>query len=237
MKTKVFTGLALAAVLLIGGPAFGRDDRKKAAPAAHTVAAVHRAAPHRAIAVVHRAAPRQMIATHRAVRNNTVAATRVNRANTATRNYAANRATNTRNTVNSRSYTSNRTSVAFGGSGYANGRGGYQYAFASHRGWNPGSEYYWGGHHYRWFNNGWFIIDPGFGYYGPGYAYGSGYNSGIRVSAQVQVALQQQGYYQGPVDGIVGPQTQAAIAAYQQANGLPVTGNITRGLLSDLGVG
>lgn len=226
----------MAVVLLIGGPAFGRDDRKKAAPAAHAVAAAHRASPH--VAAVHRAAPRRMIAAaHRPVRNNTVAAARVKRVNTSTRNFAVNRSTNTRNTVNSRSYTSNRSNVAFGGSGYANGRNHYQYAFASHRGWNQGSEYFWGGHHYRWFNNGWFIIDPGFGYYGPGYAYGSGYNSGTPVSVQVQAALQQQGYYQGPVDGVIGPHTQAAIAAFQQANGLPVTGTITPGLLSDLGVG
>jgi peptidoglycan hydrolase-like protein with peptidoglycan-binding domain len=57
------------------------------------------------------------------------------------------------------------------------------------------------------------------------------------VSIEVQTVLQQQGYYEGPIDGVVGPGTQAAIAAYQQANGLRVTGTITRGLLVDLGVG
>jgi Putative peptidoglycan binding domain len=132
--------------------------------------------------------------------------------------------------------------VAFSGNAnYAanGGRGSHgTYAFASHSGWSHGREYYWHGHHYGWYGNGWYIIDPfpyGYGYWGPntGYYYGSG----APVSIEVQTALQQQGYYEGPIDGIVGPGTEAAIAAYQQENGLRVTGTITRGLLVDLGVG
>ena len=66
--------------------------------------------------------------------------------------------------------------------------------------------------------------------------YGSYYNSGS-VGVEVQQALNQQGYYRGPIDGVIGPGTSAAIAAYQRDNGLRVTGTITHGLLRDLGVG
>jgi localization factor PodJL len=52
---------------------------------------------------------------------------------------------------------------------------------------------------------------------------------------EVQQELAQLGYYQGPIDGIVGPVTQAAIAAYQRDNGLPATGAIDTRLLAALG--
>ena len=54
--------------------------------------------------------------------------------------------------------------------------------------------------------------------------------------SKTQQDLAQDGYYQGPIDGIVGPDTQAAIAAYQRANGLPVTGAIDGNLLHSLGI-
>jgi hypothetical protein len=124
--------------------------------------------------------------------------------------------------------------VAFAGSTHQfanNARG--QYAFASHAGWSHNQQYNWNGRNYRWYNNGWFIIGPYPYYYGN---YGPGYYNGGSLSAEVQSALEQQGYYQGPIDGVVGPGTQAAIANYQQNNGLRVTGTITAGLLRDLGV-
>ena len=37
---------------------------------------------------------------------------------------------------------------------------------------------------------------------------------------KIQSALRQRGFYEGPVDGIVGPATERAIAAYQQRHGL-----------------
>jgi peptidoglycan hydrolase-like protein with peptidoglycan-binding domain len=79
----------------------------------------------------------------------------------------------------------------------------------------------------------------GYGNYNSGASYGStsyGSSTAAPESVQVQSALSQQGYYQGPIDGIVGPGTQAAISAYQQNNGLRVTGTITNGLIRDLGV-
>lgn len=43
---------------------------------------------------------------------------------------------------------------------------------------------------------------------------------------EVQAGLLRIGYDPGPVDGIMGPRTRNAIRAFQQAEGLPVTGTI-----------
>jgi peptidoglycan hydrolase-like protein with peptidoglycan-binding domain len=43
---------------------------------------------------------------------------------------------------------------------------------------------------------------------------------------QAQRALRDLGYSPGPIDGIVGPQTHAALAKYQDAEQLPVTGEL-----------
>jgi len=56
------------------------------------------------------------------------------------------------------------------------------------------------------------------------------------VEASVQQALARNGYYNGPVDGSIGPMSRRSIAAYQQDHGLAVTGNINSGLLSSLGL-
>ena len=53
---------------------------------------------------------------------------------------------------------------------------------------------------------------------------------------RVQAALRQRKYYQGAIDGLSGPGTQAAIRAYQVDRGFPVTGRIDSNLLSDLGL-
>lgn len=56
------------------------------------------------------------------------------------------------------------------------------------------------------------------------------------VDAEVQGALARQGYYQGSIDGAIGPQSRRAIARYQQDRGLQVTGTITSSLLRSLGI-
>ena len=43
-------------------------------------------------------------------------------------------------------------------------------------------------------------------------------------SKDIQEALNAAGFYQGPVDGKIGPQTREAIRQFQQANGLKVDG-------------
>jgi His-Xaa-Ser repeat protein HxsA len=57
-----------------------------------------------------------------------------------------------------------------------------------------------------------------------------------QVVANVQSALQEQGYYQGDIDGILGPQTRAALADYQQDNGLTVTSAVDEPTLDSLGI-
>jgi len=54
---------------------------------------------------------------------------------------------------------------------------------------------------------------------------------------KVQETLRDKGYYTGPVDGIMGPQTRAAIRQYQQSENLPVTGHLDGGTAGKLGVG
>ena len=57
-----------------------------------------------------------------------------------------------------------------------------------------------------------------------------------QVIADVQAQLQRDGYYDGPIDGILGPMTQDAIAAFQADNGLEVTSTIDEPTLSTLGI-
>ncbi len=51
----------------------------------------------------------------------------------------------------------------------------------------------------------------------------------------LQTALQKEGHYKGPIDGIVGAQTRAAVKAYQTKKGLS-TGGITHAVIKSLGV-
>jgi hypothetical protein len=69
-------------------------------------------------------------------------------------------------------------------------------------------------------------------YYGSGYGYGY---AGSTV-ASVQRRLGEFGYYHGVVDGVIGPRTRSAIAAFQSRNGLVVDGTISRPLLNRLGL-
>jgi hypothetical protein len=73
-----------------------------------------------------------------------------------------------------------------------------------------------------------------YAYDGPIY----GYNNlpPDQVIANVQSALQQQGYYRGEVDGLLGPQTRAAIADYQRDRGLYITSAIDQPTLESLGM-
>ena len=57
-----------------------------------------------------------------------------------------------------------------------------------------------------------------------------------QVIANVQAALQQQGYYRGEVDGLIGPLTRGAIADYQRDHGLYTTSTIDQPTLQSLGM-
>jgi hypothetical protein len=62
---------------------------------------------------------------------------------------------------------------------------------------------------------------------GPGAGGSEASSATLRVTPdtvkQIQSSLQAQGMYNGPIDGVMGPQTQRAVAAYQQKQGLPQT--------------
>lgn len=93
---------------------------------------------------------------------------------------------------------------------------------------------------YYWDSGYWYPAwgyEPGANYYydGPIYASNPEYDPG-QVVANVQSALQQQGFYQGEVDGILGPQTRAALAEYQSAQGLEPTGAVDEPTLETLGM-
>jgi hypothetical protein len=85
--------------------------------------------------------------------------------------------------------------------------------------------------------------DPGAVYYfdGPIYASNPAMDPG-QVVANVQAALKEQTgpngepYYQGEIDGILGPQTRAALADYQSAQGLEPTGAVDEPTLDSLGM-
>jgi peptidoglycan hydrolase-like protein with peptidoglycan-binding domain len=53
---------------------------------------------------------------------------------------------------------------------------------------------------------------------------------------QVQASLARLNFYSGPVDGLSGPQTGQAIAAYQKSANLPASGHIDGFLLKRLGI-
>ena len=52
--------------------------------------------------------------------------------------------------------------------------------------------------------------------------------------AALQSKLASLGHSPGPIDGIIGPLTRAAIRSYQQAEGLPVDGLASEALLENL---
>lgn len=59
---------------------------------------------------------------------------------------------------------------------------------------------------------------------------------GLSLTAQVQRKLRGLGYYEGSVDGEIGPITRGAIRAFQRDVGMPVSGRIDAPLLRALGL-
>ena len=60
-----------------------------------------------------------------------------------------------------------------------------------------------------------------------------GSNASVR---EVQSELAKLRYYRGAIDGIVGDETQAALARYQEDHDLSVTGTLTAATLQSLGL-
>jgi len=51
----------------------------------------------------------------------------------------------------------------------------------------------------------------------------------------VQSQLAKRGYYNGAIDGMLGDETEAALARYQEDHDLSVTGTVTAATLQSLG--
>jgi hypothetical protein len=116
-----------------------------------------------------------------------------------------------------------------------------------HRQWHDRS--WWRSHYDRiiFVNNGWYYWNAGYWfpawgyapsvsyvYDGPIYAY-NGWTPD-RVTVDVQEQLARAGYYDGPIDGVLGPMTREAIAAFQADNGLAITSAIDEPTLATLGL-
>jgi hypothetical protein len=122
--------------------------------------------------------------------------------------------------------------------------------------YNYGNYEHW--HDRSWWNNnysnitfvlgGWWYWNAGYWYpawgYDPyaSYVYagpiytGSASLTPHQIVANVQVALRDWGYNPGAIDGVLGPHTRAAIAAFQTDEGLLVTSAIDRPTLQTLGL-
>jgi hypothetical protein len=105
----------------------------------------------------------------------------------------------------------------------------------THNDWNHNGQHYWNNHNYRWYEGGWLIID---GFFNPYYSNGNvGYYNNASygsTASSVQSRLAELGYYNGSIDGDVGPGTRNAIVNFQRDNNLYVSGRITNELLQSL---
>jgi hypothetical protein len=93
-----------------------------------------------------------------------------------------------------------------------------------------GAPYYWNAGY--WFPAWGYAPNAYYAWDGPIYAYN--HLPPDQVIANVQASLQQQGYYHGEVDGLIGPLTRGAIADYQRDHGLYVTSAIDQPTLQSL---
>ena len=97
-----------------------------------------------------------------------------------------------------------------------------------------------GGGYYAWDAGYWYPAwgyDNSYSYYayeGPIYAYDD--LPPDQVVANVQAALQQDGYYDGDVDGDLGPLTRVALGRYQRDHGLLITSAVDEPTMASLGL-
>jgi len=95
-----------------------------------------------------------------------------------------------------------------------------------------GAPYYWNAGY--WFPAWGYTPNAYYAWDGPIYAHNR--LPPDQVIANVQAALQQQDYYRGEVDGLIGPLTRGAIADYQRDHGLYTTSTIDQPTLQSLGI-
>src|SRR6266498_962435 len=95
-----------------------------------------------------------------------------------------------------------------------------------------GAPYYWNAGY--WFPAWGYSPNAYYAWDGP--IYGYNHLPPDQVIANAQAALQQQGYYHGEVDGLIGPLTREALANYQRDHGLYETASIDQPTLQSLGM-
>jgi hypothetical protein len=88
---------------------------------------------------------------------------------------------------------------------------------------------YWYGFPYG-YDYDYYGYDPNYDYQAAAYRRPGVANTG----AAVQAELARQGYYDGPLDGVIGNESRRAIREYQRDHGLRVTGEITPELLASM---
>jgi hypothetical protein len=123
-----------------------------------------------------------------------------------------------------------------------------------HRDWDRRHAHFFNGHWWCWDGGFWIGLDDGFypwdfyPYYASDY-YPYDYYTDVEpvdpsyaaqqadpnVSA-VQSNLAQLGYYNGPIDGLLGADTRTALTRYQIDRGLQVTGSLTTDTMQSLGL-
>jgi len=125
-----------------------------------------------------------------------------------------------------------------------------------HRDWDRRHAHFFHNRFFVFDDGFWFGLDPGFypwdylpyyaddyypyDYYADSQPYDNTdyYNNGVPAAdptvEATQEELAQQGYYNGPVDGIFGPTTRDAVAKYQIAKQLNVTGSLSPDTLQSL---
>jgi Putative peptidoglycan binding domain len=225
MKTKRLALISsLAATVLIASPVLGAKKKKSATSQSRP----------------QRVTPRTTQVTPAYQRGS-------NSSYVGTRHYAGTqRYIGTRQYSGDRYYTQNRyagtgyyggTRYYYGGPSYYYGASGYPY-YSYYSSW-PSASYgyypysYYGGYPYAYYG--------GYPYYYGGYPYSysyyqRGYGYNVATVAAVQRCFGELGYYHGVVDGVIGPQTRAAIAAFEDTHGMVVDGIITTRLLDRMGL-
>ena len=133
------------------------------------------------------------------------------------------------------------------------GHGFSGHSFAFHSGVHYGSHYWHGGHWYGgrrhgypywdgvwWYGDPYWNVDPYY-YYDDNdgdYSDAETLPPDAVGSQQTGIAVQKElaklGYYHGPIDGMIGPETRKAIRWFQSEDKLPVTGLIDSATLKGL---
>jgi hypothetical protein len=135
----------------------------------------------------------------------------------------------TRNRVVTRNYsTYPYRSSSYSSYGYGYPYSGYGYGYGPSVSFGFGSPYY-GYYPYDSYSYPYSYNYGSYRYNDYGYGHGS-------IVITVQSRLARMGYYHGPIDGVMGPETSFAIRAYERDHGLRMDGSISGPLVRNMGL-